>query len=243
MSLKMMWAPVLGMAMALVGCTGGSSRRVQIEDGAGEGQRAAQPSGGTTTTPVAEPPGEETQSGAADADSETASITLDEKDFASYAADQLKYEFKYLTYKSSGELKFAGGKATLTFKGLPADKSGTASLDILQGVEKKMHGETPNVTLVKGKNTPIKMTLTAVNGGGNGGAGGTGDLSVDISVNGGGSGGSSGGDTSGDDSSSGDDGASTGGSGTGTGTGVDPIAGWDGKSFKGNARWTIVPIE
>jgi hypothetical protein len=240
MSFKMMWAPVLGMAMALGACTGRDSKQIQVEEGEGTGAQAAQP-GGAKTTPVAEQPvdGTETETGAAPGGTETASIVLDEADFASYAAKQLRYEFNYLTYKDRGDIKFTNGKATLTFKGLPAYQSGTATLDILDGVEKLMHGEAKGVKLVKGQNNALKMQLSNVNGGGSG-AGGTGDLTVDLSVNGGGSGGS--GDIDTDTDTDTDTGTGTGGTG-GSGGGVDPIAGWDGKSFKGNARWTIVPIE
>ena len=167
-------------------------------------------------------------------------VTLDEAKMKAYGdTTNMNYKFSYLTVTQAQPITFTAGTAQIKIQGLPASQAGTVVLDIYEGTTLKLHGEKANVTLGVGVNNNIQLNLAPPTGTGGvnpGGGAGTTDLTIDVTLDNG----------TGTNPGTGSVVPGSGGSGTnpGTGTGsiVDPIAGWDGKSFLGNAKWTIVPV-
>ena len=151
----------------------------------------------------------------------------------------MSYKLSYLTFSEQKTIKFEAGAAQIQAHGLPTGQTGTVSLDIYDGAVVKLHAEQANVMLTAGVNGGIRLALAPPTGGsgsinGNG-SNGTTDLSIDVTLDNG--------NTSGTGSVVPGGGIGNGaGSSQGTGGAVDPIAGWDGKSFLGNAKWNIVPV-
>ncbi len=190
-------------------------------------------------------------------------IVLNKQALQKYAInlDNLNYKFTYLDQKQENKITFdAAGKAQLKFTNLPSDTAGTVTLEVLEGTTVKLRGSVENVTLKKGENTTVALTLKEVdpNGGGNGnGNNNTTDLTIDVTLDNN-TGGTppTGGNGSGNGTGSGSGSGSGAGSGSGSGAGAgsdttpntggsggtaDPIASWDGKSNLGNSKWSVTP--
>jgi hypothetical protein len=231
-------------ALASQACTGRSPRTVEI----GDQKPVEQP--GSTDPAVSGP-------------TTDASMELDKEELVkaspSINVHALTYKFTYLTASLSDAVTFdAAGKAQIQLRGLPSGQSGAATLEILEGGTVKFRGTKDPVMLAAGQANRIDITLAAVGPGtGTGtqpGVGtGTTDLTIDVTLqtNPGGSNPGTGG--TGTAVNPVNPGTGTGivtNPGTGTGTGVnpvipvnpDPVADWDGKSFRGNTKWNIVPV-
>ena len=83
------------------------------------------------------------------------------------AASGTTYTFHYLDLATTGAIDFGSGDtANVTIgKGLAVGKSGTLTLDVLEGGAVKLHGEKANVTLAAGANSldlPLKQVDSTV---------------------------------------------------------------------------------
>jgi hypothetical protein len=191
------------------------------------------------TTTVTTPPGDETA---------TVPVTLSEADLKQYGdTTKMKYKFSYLTTVEEKPITFTAGAAQIVISKLPVGQAGQIVLEIYEETVLKLRGVKDNYTLAKGVNNGLNLQLSApdattVNPGA-GGAGTT-DLTIDVTLdNGSGSGTpGSGGNGSGSGSAAGS-GSATVGSGSAAGSGSDPLADWDGKSFRYNGKWHIEPVK
>ena len=205
-------------ASVLSACTQGS-KKVQVLPA--QDAKPTVPATNTATDPIAV--NGQTEGNAA--------IPLDQAKLAPYGdTANMNYKFSYLTATQADKIAFdASGKAQITVKALPAGQSGTVSLEIYEGATLKLKGSQANVTLVAGQSNMVNnFKLSPVDSNGNvnpntGGPTNT-DLSIDVSI----------------DNGNGN-GVVTPPNG-GNGTTTDPLADWDGKSFRGNSKWTIVPV-
>jgi hypothetical protein len=212
-------------ALVSQACTGRSPRTVEI----GQQKPVEQPGG--STDPVVTGPTTDASMGIDKGELLAASPSIN--------VHALTYKFTYLTASLSDAITFdAAGKASIQLKGLPAGQSGPATLEILEGGTVKFRGSKDPVMLAVGQANKIDIPLTAVGGTGTGTNPGSNpavtDLTIDVTLQ-----------TNPGGSNPGTGGPGTG-TGTGTGTGVitnpDPVADWDGKSFRGNTKWNIVPV-
>lgn len=208
--------PVLACAtLALSACTGRSTKPVQVD----QPKPATQPVAGQGTVDV--------------------EVPLDgAKLKAAYAGldlSKLSYKFKYLTVEKAEALTFdANNKATLKIGALPVNTPGTVTLDILEAGVAKLRGTADNVTLSATDPTKNKIALEVkpidpATGGTPGGSTGgqTTELTIEVSL------GSSGGTTPTTPTTPNNPPPQP----------TDPVAGWDGKSFKGNTKWKICSDE
>ncbi len=242
MSFKNVYMMLVGASLTMSACTR-SPQSVQIEPAKKPVQSSDQQGGGDQGKSFGD------RSGAV-------GIVLNKQALQQYAInlDNLSYKFKYLDKELSEKITFdAGGKASLKFKDLPSETSGTVSLEVLDGATVKLRGSVDNVVLKKGENTTVALVLKLVddagNGNGNGGGNGTTDLTIDVTLDDGagtpptgGTGNGNGGNTgtgTGTGAGTGNDTPNTGGNG---GNNVDPIASWDGKSNLGNSKWRVTPV-
>ena len=249
MSFKILLPVMMGAALALQGCTQSSTPPIVVQNPGQQGAGDLSPAAG--------------QANQTGSNTGEAAVTLEQRDLQKYAINtsNLHYKFQYLTAKQDGDIKFdTSGKAQLIFRNLPSEQSGTVQLDILDGTTVKLTGSATNVTLAKGKNTDLSLTLHAA-----GSTGNSTDLTIDVALDNSGGGTTTtpppGGTTTtpppGGTTTTPPPGGTatttppTGGTatttpppgGTATTTTTDPVAGWDGKSFRGNAKWNIVPIK
>lgn len=242
----------LVLVAVLAGCTGRGPQPIDIQrpqPSSSPGPRLPAGVGGETTMPGDT---EEQQNGTQTStppaglpQSASAAVVFSKSQFSpAYNLANLKYQFAYLGKTQNGDITFdALGKATVTLKDLPAGQTGTVTLDVLEGTTPRMRGSKDNVTLKAGEANQIDLRLTEI-----GGSGQTTDLSIDVSFAGQNGGGALPPPVT-----------------PPPGPPVtplppqppvaqpptppvpvlpttDPIAGWDGKSNKGNSRWNIIPV-
>jgi hypothetical protein len=225
MSLKLLCVTMASATLVLSGCTSRSPQSVQIDKPKhDEVVSSPQPAVQPTSSPVANIDTTAIVSG------ETADlpIVINESElqqaFANLDIKSMKYRFSYIATQE-GDLTFTNGKASLTFKDLPTGKSALLKLELLEGSTVKFEASQANFTVNKGISNRISLKLQAVgaSGGGTTPAKDAADLQIDVTVPG------SGGGTANPAPA------------TPTTT-ADPIAEWDGKSFKGNSKWDILPV-
>jgi hypothetical protein len=239
---------IVGSALVMAACTSGR-QPVEVEQG-------QQPTNNRSQDGLAGDQNGNNGSNSSIDGRTTLPLAITKKQLAPYALDlaNLSYKFSYLATNQADKITFdAAGKAQLQFKNLEAGKAGTLTLEILEGTTVKLRGVAENVTLTKGQNNQVALTLKNVDAGNNGGST---DLTIDVTL---------------------DDGILPPTTVTPPTTvvtppttvtpptdpvvtpptnvtpptdpvvttppTVDPIAEWDGKSFRGNARWSIVPVE
>lgn len=175
-------------------------------------------------------------------------VVLQEKELKPYVDNtaNLTYKFTFLAVALQDKIAFdAAGTAKIVAKGLPAGQPGSVVLEIYEGAVLKLRGAVDNVTLAAGSNNNLNLKLAKVDGSVNPNPGGTGgtvtDLTIDVTLDNG----------TGGNGNPGSNGNGNGGTNPGTNPGInpggnggntDPLADWDGKSFRGNARWNIVPV-
>lgn len=211
------FAALVSMSLSMTACTGRSPRSVEIQNQ--PKPAAAQPvtrEPGTppTITPTTTKP---------DANGNVAADVVLTKQYlsakiANLNLDNLTYKFKFLTVEKSEKITFdAQDKASLTIPGLPVDKPGTVSLEVLEGTVVKLRGTLDNVTLKAGVANKLPLELNPVDNGGGNNGGDTTDLTLEVSL------------------------------GKNNPTPptppTDPIAAWDGKSNQGNSRWKIIALD
>jgi hypothetical protein len=168
---------------------------------------------------------------------------FDEKELRAAAQSQaaLTYKFHYLTYDKSGDLTFVNGSVTLAFTALPANQTGDMTLEIFEGATLKLKGTASAVSLKVGQANNINIKLDPVvpgdSGNGVGGATTT-DVNINVTINNGAVPGVS-------PQPQPTVSPAVGGGGlppVGQPGVVDPLAGWDGKSNRGNDKWDIVAV-
>ena len=210
---------VLGAALFVSGCTKSTPQVVQVENPKAEAGEEKKPDINTTVT--------------SNGDGQAA-VVLDEQQLKSaYAIDttNMTYKFEYLGKSQQGAISFVNSKATLTFKDLPSEQSGTVKLELLEASVVKLSATQDNVVLKKGVPNQISLKLVPttnpiVNPS-------TTDLSIDVTLD------EKTPDTTPikpvdpvqpvDPIKPVDP--------------VDPIASWSGKEHKGNTRWSIISVD
>jgi hypothetical protein len=186
MSFKGTFPVMIGAWVALSACTrspqgveiqpqpgtnSGAAQQTQTQQGSqqnGSGAQAAAGAGDSgakaTTISGSQLPGSQGSQSSQDNGS-IGNIVLRQSDFANYDTSALTYKFTYLTYtQGPAAINFTNGAYTLTIQGLPAGLSGNVVLEIYDGPTLVLRGETDNVTLAPGSNTPINLVLKAVGG-------------------------------------------------------------------------------
>ncbi len=170
-------------------------------------------------------------------------VVLQERELKAYVDNtaNLSYKFTYLAVTQQDKIAFdAAGTAKIVAKGLPAGQAGSVVLEIYEGAVLKLRGAVDNVTLTAGSNNNLNLKLAKVDGNVNPNPGGTGtvtDLTIDVTLDNG-----AGGNGNPGSNGNGNGGTNPGTNPGGSGGTTDPLADWDGKSFRGNARWNIVPV-
>jgi hypothetical protein len=219
MKTNLLISMVLGAALFVGGCTKSTPQVVQVENPKAEAGEEKKPGVNTTVT--------------SNGDGQAA-VVLDERELKSiYAIDttNMTYRFEYLGKLQQGPISFINSKATLQFRDLPSEQSGTVKLELLEANVVKLSATQENVVLKKGVPNQINLKLVpATNPITNPS---TTDLSIDVTL---------------DEKTPGttpikpvdpvqptdpikpvDP--------------VDPIANWNGKEHKGNTRWSIISVD
>lgn len=222
-------------SLALSACTSRSPRPVQVEPQPITKDSSKNPDivgPGDAVDPNAETVSASTEVRQADLVAANANIDL----------NNLKYKFSYLTKAQEDKITFdTAGKATITFRDLPAGTAGTVSLEILEGATVKFRGTAENVTLTAGQANSLKIELKAVDGGGGsnpGGGNNTTDLTLEVTL-----GGTGGSNPNNPPPSNPNNPNNPPPPPSNPNLPDDPVANWDGKSNQGNAKWKIVPID
>jgi len=78
---------------------------------------------------------------------------------------EAKYKFTYIDYTKEDALKFENGVAKLTLNGLPAGKQGNIALEVSDNAGIKLRGGASNVTLVAGRVNNLDIKLEPTSGG------------------------------------------------------------------------------
>jgi hypothetical protein len=217
---------VLGAALFVSGCTRSGPQVVQVESpqaNPGESKEDKKPE--INTTVLSNGDGQ-------------AAVVLDERELKSaYAIDtaNMTFKFEYLGKTQQGPITFVANKATLQFKDLPSEQSGTVKLELLEAGVVKLTASQENVTLKKG--VPNQISLKLVSTANPITNPSTTDLSIDVTL---------------DEKPIPDT------------TPIkpvdpvlpdpvkpdpiqpdpaDPIASWNGKEHKGNSRWSIISVD
>jgi len=226
MKTNLLLSLVLGSALVFSGCTRGGPQVVQVESpkvDSGASKDDKKPDINTIVD----------TDGAGQA-----AVVLDEQQLKSaYEVDtsNMTYRFEYLGKSQQGAIAFANNKATLVFKDLPSDQSGTVKLELLEANVVKLAATQENVILKKGTQSQISIKLVPVtNPNGNSS---TTDLSIDVTL---------------DDKTTPDSTITPDTLGPQPNPGqldpgqpdlVDPIAGWNGREHRGNSRWSIISVD
>lgn len=213
----------LTLLSILVGCTNPPAPQIQVpQKPAIENPVKPNPGNETTT------PNQTTSQGAASnqgatSDQGSVKTRLNASDLQAVKIDlkDLKYKFSYLDIVREGDLSFVSGVATLSFDNLPVGKEGTLALDIIQKGTLALSGNAVKVTLKSGSQT-IDLVLRSPT-----------QQSSSVTIQ------------------------ATIDASTATPPPVSPVVvvvppvvppptvetlNWDGKSFQGNARWDITPV-
>jgi hypothetical protein len=179
-------------------------------------------------------------------------IYLAQEKFEKFSVDinNLSYKFTYLSVTASDRITFVDKKAKITISNLPANKSGDLVFEILEGSTAKFRSVLKNLSLKPGQQT-IQLNPEYIGGGGVTPPGETSELILDIIIE--------------------DPGTNPVTPvptvvvptvvptpqptniptvivdptpvPTNVPTTVVPVLDWDGKSFKGNDKWNIVPVQ
>ncbi len=222
MKTNLLISMVLGAALFVSGCTKSGPQVVQVESPKANAGESAEKKPDINTTVDSNGDGQ-------------AAVVLDENQLKSvYAIDttNMTYKFDYLGKSQPGSINFVNGKASLNFKDLPSEQSGTVKLELLEAGVVKLSATQDNVILKKGVPNSISLKLVPTTNPITNPS--TTDLSIDVSL---------------DEKPIPDT------------TPVkpvdpvqpvdpvkpvdpvDPIASWNGKEHKGNTRWSIISVD
>jgi len=119
-----------------------------------------------TTVEVPQRVGQQGNDGNADGRTVDVSMPLPASSLEKYRIDlnNARYKFTYLEVAKEDALTFTNGTATITIPGLPPNREGTVSLEVLEGGTLKLRGSQPNVKLSATTANNLSITLQPVDG-------------------------------------------------------------------------------